>query len=84
LRDRIFSPGVATGSTNDSAKSSSPGLNGCRLATSTSFAMIVAVPSILAPRTVTPALSSSTTRATRSSACSPQALSRSACGLMIT
>ena len=62
LRDRIFSPGVATGTAKEIARSSSPGRSGCRLATNSSLARIVAVPSILAPRTVMPALSSSTRR----------------------
>jgi len=72
------------GSAQQKARSSSPALSGCRLATKTSFAMIELVPSILAPRIVIPDASSSTTRATRSSSWSPQSFERSACGLMIT
>ncbi len=66
------------------ARSSSPALSGCRLATNTSLAMIEEVPSILAPRMVTPPESSSTIRATKSSSCSLQSLLRCACGLMMT
>ena len=66
------------------AKRSSPGFSGCRFATRISSAMTEPVPSIFAPRTVTPSVSSSTTRMVISSlACSPQALERSPCGLMM-